>query len=45
MREKGAGAGLSTGYLDEDSDNDAAFSIKAIKEKYRGKGATGGGSN
>jgi len=40
VREKGAGAGLSTGYLDDDSDNDAAFSIKAIKEKYRGKGAT-----
>merc|ERR1711874_246605 len=40
VREKSAGQGLSTGYLDDDSDNDAAFSIKAIKEKYRGKGAT-----
>merc|ERR1711874_48183 len=38
VREKSAGQGLSTGYLDDDSDNDAAFSIKAIKEKYRGKG-------
>merc|ERR1719330_152644 len=34
-REKGASKGITSGYLeDDDSDNDAAFSIKQIKEKY-----------
>merc|ERR1719319_1618544 len=38
-KEKGAAKGITTGYLeDDDSDNDAAFSISAIKNKY-GKGA------
>merc|ERR1719508_330752 len=34
-REKGASKGITSGYLeDDDSDNDAAFSIRQIKEKY-----------
>merc|ERR1719330_2096088 len=39
-KEKGASKGITTGYLeDDDSDNDAAFSINAIKNKYKKGGA------
>jgi len=41
VREKGSSKGLSGGYLEDgdDSDNDAAFSIAAIKAKYKPGGA------
>jgi len=41
VREKGSSKGLSGGYLEDgdDSDNDAAFSIAAIKAKYKSGGA------
>lgn len=41
VREKGATKGLSGGYLEDgdDSDNDAAFSIAAIKAKYKSGGS------
>eukprot|EP00092_Neocalanus_flemingeri_P095220 GFUD01121135.1.p1 GENE.GFUD01121135.1~~GFUD01121135.1.p1 ORF type:complete len:615 (-),score=221.68 GFUD01121135.1:41-1885(-) len=41
VREKGSSKGLSGGYLEDgdDSDNDAAFSIAAIKAKYKTGGA------